>query len=267
MGSPKPPARSAPPPAPAPVGLTDILSKMTESLTLIQSQLATQATTQAAVNKSLEDKIAKLQSQVSRGHNSNRDQLAAKPHSGGPIQRSTTVFTYCGIPGHTAKKCYKKERADKAAGKAAAPPPSVQRPSAAYITDDQDAEPRGVRYLAEGAFMALSEHSTSAPTHNELPTLAEATNLPSIVTIPPFEFYFSDPSNVVRYLGLCCGASMHIIRTLVSRGRFLAELYLCDKDPSARKVALATLQKIVHGSPDSFAPSLRVLILQGTLFE
>ena len=60
---------------------------------------------------------------------------------------------------------------------------------------------------------------------------------------------------------------MHIIRTLITRGRFLAELYLCDKDPTAIKVALATLQQLVHRNPDSFAPSLRDLILAGTLFE
>ena len=60
---------------------------------------------------------------------------------------------------------------------------------------------------------------------------------------------------------------MHIIRTLVSRGRFFAKLYLCDKDSTARKVALATLQQLVHGNPDSFAPSLRGLIVEVTLFE
>ena len=200
--APKPPARSAPPSAPVLAGLTDILGKMTESLTMIQSQLATQATAQAAVNKSLEDKIAKLQTQVSRG-NSSRDQQVSKPHTGGSSQRSATVCSFCGIPGHTAEKCYKKERADKAASKAAAHPPSSQRPPTAYITADQDSEPRGVRYEHEGAFMALSEHSAPAQTPNALPTLAEAASLPSIVSIPSFDFYFGDPSNVVRYLGLC----------------------------------------------------------------
>ena len=60
---------------------------------------------------------------------------------------------------------------------------------------------------------------------------------------------------------------MHIIRSLVSRGRFFAELYLCDKDPTARKVALSTLQQLVNGNPDSFASSLRPIIQSGRLFD
>jgi hypothetical protein len=68
MGAPRLPPRSPSPPAPS--GLTEVLSKMTESLTTIQSQLASQATShtqmasqvaaQAAANKSLEDKVSKL---------------------------------------------------------------------------------------------------------------------------------------------------------------------------------------------------------------
>ena len=90
--------------------------------------------------------------------------------------------------------------------------------------------------------MALAKDSTPTVSETDLPQLAEAVELPSIVNIQSYEFYFSDPSNAIRYLGLYCGASMHIVRSLVFRGRFFAELYLCDKDPTARKVALTTLQ-------------------------
>ena len=60
LGAPEQPTPSAPSSAPA--GLTKAPNKPTESISLIQTQLSTQTTTQAAVNKSLEDKIAKLSS-------------------------------------------------------------------------------------------------------------------------------------------------------------------------------------------------------------
>jgi hypothetical protein len=113
------------------------------------------------------------------------------------------------------------------------------RPPTAYLTDGEK-DVKTIHY--EGDFMALANDRTPTVRKTDLPHLAEAAELPSFVSIPSFEFYFSDPSNAIRYLGLCCGASMHIVRSLVSRGRFFAELYLCDKDPTARKVALSTLQ-------------------------
>ena len=175
----------------------------------------------------------------------------------------SALCTYCGIPRHTVDKCYKKERADKMTGKAPAHPPTAMRSPSAYLTDGE----KDVKSVhLEGAFMALAEHRTTSLIESELPQLAEAAELPSIVNISGFSFYFSDPSNAIRYLGLCCGASMHIVRSLVSRGRFFAELYLCDKDPTARKVALATLQQLADSNPDSFAPSLRAIIQSGRLF-
>ncbi len=135
----------------------------------------------------------------------------------------------------------------------------------AYLIDGPKKEVQRVRY--ESAFMALAKDRTPTISETDLPLLAEAVELPSLVTIQSFEFYFSDPSNAIRYLGLCCGASMHINRSLVFRGRFFAELYLCDKDPTARKVAMSTLQQLVNNNPDSFAPSFRSIIQSSRLFD
>ncbi len=129
-------------------------------------------------------------------------------------------------------KCYKKERADRLTGKHAGASTSAQRPPSAYLTDGTKSEAKGIRY--ESAFMAIADDSSANLSQPILPSMAEAAELPSLVGIPGNGFSFSDPSNAIRYLGLCCGASMHIIRSLVLRGRFFAELYLCDKDPVAR---------------------------------
>ncbi len=143
------------------------------------------------------------------------------------------------------------------ASKLAVHPTSAMRSPTAYLADDEK-DVKAVHY--ESAFMALEKDRTPTYSETGLPLLAEAAELPSLVSIQSFEFYLSDPSNAIRYLGLCCGASMHVIRSIISRGRFFAELYLCDKDPTARKVALSTLQQLVNNNPDSFAPSFRLII-------
>ncbi len=48
--------------------------------------------------------------------------------------------------------------------------------------------------------MALSEHSIPPLSPSDLPTLAEAADLPSLVSITKTSFYFADPSHAVRYL-------------------------------------------------------------------
>ena len=47
----------------------------------------------------------------------------------------------------------------------------------------------------------------------------------------------------------------------------MAEIYLCDKDTVARKVALTSLQKMVFDHPDNFSPPLRADILAGRLYD
>ncbi len=77
------------------------------------------------------------------------------------------------------------------ASKAPAHPPSAMRPPTAYLTDGEK-DGKAVNY--EGAFMALAKHRTPTVPDSDLPQLAEAAELPSIVNISGFKFYFSDPS-------------------------------------------------------------------------
>ena len=89
--------------------------------------------------------------------------------------------------------------------------------------------------------MALQQDSAADTEQPTFKPLSEASDLPRLTEIPGTKS-LSDPLTPVRYLGLCCGASVHLIRLLVHRGKFFAELYLCDKDPVARQVALASLR-------------------------
>ena len=95
------------------------------------------------------------------------------------------------------------------------------------------------------AFMALGP-VIPKETHLPIPKLAESSDIPVIKDIPADPSAFMDPSvPIIRYLGLCNGASLQIVRSFIERGKVLAEIYLCDKDPVARKVALAIMQKMV----------------------
>ena len=71
--------------------------------------------------------------------------------------------------------------------------------------------------------------------------LSESSNLQVVKDIPADPTVFTDPTVPIRYLGLCSGASQQIIRSFLERGKVMAEIYLCDKDQVARKVALASL--------------------------
>ena len=115
--------------------------------------------------------------------------------------------------------------------------------------------------------MAIAQENTVELYQPELQSLLEADNLPILTDIPGIGSAFSDPLTPITYLGLCCGASMHLIRSLVLRGRHFAELYLCDKDPVARKVALATLQQMVTSYPRNFSSAVRTLIQSNKLFD
>ena len=97
--------------------------------------------------------------------------------------------------------------------------------------------------------------------------LAESSDLPVLKDILADSSIFTEPSVAIRYLGLCNGASMQIVRSFVERGKMIAEIYLCDKDPLARKVALTNIQKTVFDHPDNLSPPLRADILAGRLYD
>ena len=71
------------------------------------------------------------------------------------------------------------------------------------------------------AFMALGPVT---PKETDLPDLqlAESFDLPVIKDIPAYSTVFMDPSVPIRYLGLCSGASMQIVRSFVERGKVIA---------------------------------------------
>jgi hypothetical protein len=137
------PTPSAAPTAPA--GLTEALT--TESISLIQTQLSTQATAQEVVNRSLEDKIANLSNQIGSGSNRDRTRQWRPSDTSGP-RSPPVVCTFCNRHGHSIDNCYTKERADRAAGSLLATP-------TAYMTDTKVLEePKPLVY--HHAFLAAA---------------------------------------------------------------------------------------------------------------
>jgi hypothetical protein len=235
-----PPAHAAVTPA-----LVDALAKLTESVTMINKQLADQAT----INKSVEENLSRISTQLDRV---SKGGAARSPAPGGP-RPPPPVCTFCGKTGHSVSVCYAKRDADRAA---------APREPATYAASTPDIKP--VHYEA---FMASHEVNAEVPSHPALPSLAESAELPSLVDIPGCGGDFSDPSTGVRYLGLCSGASIQILKSLVDRGRFIAEIYLCDKDSLARKMALDSLQQLATANPNNFSPYLREDISSGRIYE
>lgn len=173
---------------------------------------------------------------------------------------------FCNRPGHSKDTCYTKERADRTASKPQAAYASTTRPPSTFLAEGGNLDEQGVRY--ESAFMAIAGDYQYDSLHSELPSLTEAVQIPSLIDILGSGSTFCDPSTPIRYLGLCCGANMHFIRSLILRGRFFAELYLGDKDLVARQVALATLQRLAGSYPESFAPTVRLLAIHSSkLFQ
>ena len=103
--------------------------------------------------------------------------------------------------------------------------------------------------------------------HLPISQLSESFDLPAVKDIIVDPIVFTDPTVPIHYLGLCSGASQQIIRSFVERGKVMAKIYLCDRDPIARKVALASLQKMVFDHPDNFNKPLRADILSGRLYD
>ncbi len=111
-----------------PAGLTKALTKLSESISLIRTQLLTQATAQEAINRSLEHKISVLSSQVNRDRDRSRNHGRTSDASG--PRPPPVVCTFCKRPGHSIENGYTKERADRAEGSRLATP-------SAYMTDSK----------------------------------------------------------------------------------------------------------------------------------
>ena len=115
---------------------------------MIQTQLSTQATAQEAVNKSLEDKISVMSSQVNRDRDRDRNRHQGRPFDTSGPRSPHVVCTFCNRPGHSIENCYTKERADRAAGSRPATP-------TAYMTDSKaPEEPKPIVY--HHAFLAVA---------------------------------------------------------------------------------------------------------------
>jgi hypothetical protein len=257
--------------------VVELLSMLTKSVDMVNKQLASQA----AAIKSLEDKKVKDNQRPdgNRGKSPYR-----KPAEQGGMRPPPPTCTYCNKLGHTEKQCFAKRddakdvppKAQCATTFKTAVVPKVvpQLRHEAFMTMASIAEERGgetskpfsyksseLVTITEGIEAVQSSVEVVAISKMddigkkaELPCLSESSELLSLNAIPDCEFDLSTP---VRYLGLCCGASMEIIRSLVLGGRYFAEMYLCDLDPLARRVALDALQQMVSRHPKNFSAPLR----------
>ena len=115
---------------------------------------------------------------------------------------------------------FKKQRAEQSAARQPTPSAGTSRAPTAYLAEGSAPADKGVRY--ESAFMALQQDSDADAQQPDLKPLSEASDLPKLTDIPGTAS-LSDPLTPVRYLGLCCGASVHLIKLLVHRGRFFAD--------------------------------------------
>ena len=84
--------------------LTQALNKLTESISAMQQQMASQA----VINKAVDEKLTRLSRQISRDSNRDRDRGRGKQSEGGGHRPAGPVCSYCNRVGHTAEGCYKK---------------------------------------------------------------------------------------------------------------------------------------------------------------
>ena len=96
---------------PSSANLADALTKLSESITSINTQLAAQA----KFNKVVEEKLAALTGHTSQGRD--RDRNRGKQPDGTAHRPSGATCTYCNRSGHTVDNCYKKQRAEQAAAR------------------------------------------------------------------------------------------------------------------------------------------------------
>ena len=101
-----------PPAAEATSDLATALTKLSESISTINTQLAAQA----KFNKVVEDKLAAL----TTGHHRDSDRKGKQP--GGSLPRTSgATCTYCKRTGHTYDQCYKRQRDEQSAAHKQAP--------------------------------------------------------------------------------------------------------------------------------------------------
>lgn len=175
-----------------------------------------------------------------------------------PRGKPTTppTCTFCGKIGHTVDKFSAKRDTNLA---------TTPKPPSAYMADGAST---GSKTMIHETCMAIVfNNSADSEKVKTTPHLEDSPTLPSLTGVPSCGSEFSDPSTPVRYLGLCCATNMHIIRCLVNRGRYIAEIYLCDKDPLARRVALEALQQLVWRSPGRLSSHLSHDILSGRILD
>ena len=78
-----------------------------------------------------------------------------------------------------------------------------------------------------------------------------------VKTVPGDPNLFMDHSEPVRYLGLCCGGSLHMIETLEAHGWHFEQILLCDNDDIARMSAIYEIQRIAQRYDEQFSPLLK----------
>ena len=88
-----------------------------------------------------------------------------------------------------------------------------------------------------------------------------------VKTVPGDPNLFMDHSEPIRYLGLCCGGSLHMIETLAAHGRYFDQIYLCDNDDIARMSAIHEIQRIAQTYDEQFSPLLKADIYEGLVFH
>ena len=114
----------------------------------------------ATINKSFEDKLAKLSSQL----NNDRNRSRGKQVEGGEQRSSSVVCSYCNRPRHSAENCYKKQNVEQRASRPPATVLGSSRTPSVYLDEGAEHETKGIRY--ESAFIAIAQ-DTPVPFYSQ----------------------------------------------------------------------------------------------------
>ena len=226
--------------------------------------------TAVAISKVLDMKLGPL---IKNGGGSGGGSLKSK---------SRPVCTYCHREGHVEETCFKKERDLKMpiGDRHTTPPvkPSSTQPSGTpfgYIASSSGGAEKPVIDSPPWAFIAALEAEDDHRQEDDISDIEEdydqafysqATVLMPLKYIQGDPSVFMDPQEPIRYLGLCCGASLQIIEEFAAYGRRFDQIYLSDKDDVARSAAQLELVRIADQYDDSFSPLLKADIYEGLVF-